>query len=135
MAGLDDKQQIAALVQRINDAWLKGPAEDIAATLNDCFDDRMLIKGPGMVTLSEGKQASIRSYTEFLQQAKVRDCTLANPEVHVVGDAAVATYGWTMTYELNRQEYTESGFDVFAFSRIDGAWKAIWRALLPGVTG
>ena len=130
-----DKQQIEALLQRINDAWLKGASHDIPATLEDCFDDRMLIKGPGMVTLSEGRAAAARSYSDFLRQAKVRDCTLGEPEIHVVGDAAVATYGWTMTYELNGQEYTESGFDVFAFSRVGGVWKAIWRALLPGVTG
>src|SRR5579862_7282014 len=98
MAAPDDKQQLAALLQRINDAWLKGSPKDIPAALDACFDDRMLIKGPGMVTLSEGKAAAGRSYSDFQQQAKIRDCTLAKPEIHVVGDAAVATYGWTMTY-------------------------------------
>ena len=132
MAAPNDKQQIAALLQRINDAWLKGRREDIPAALEDCFEDRMLIKGPGMVTLSEGRAAAARSYSDFLQQAKVRECTLGEPEIQVVGGAAVATYGWTMTYELDGQEYTESGFDVFAFSRMGGVWKAIWRALLPG---
>lgn len=130
---MDDAGQIRALIQRINDAWLKGPRENIAAALADCFDDAMTIKGPGMVTLSEGKRASARSYADFVQQAAIRECALDEPEIHVVGHAAVATYGWTMTYVLNGQEYREAGFDIFAFSRIDGNWKAIWRALLPGV--
>jgi hypothetical protein len=128
----DDKKQIHGLVRRINDAWLKGPADSVVAVLMDCFDDRMIIKGPGMVTIAEGKAACARSYSDFLGQAAIRECHLDEPEIHAVSGAAIAAYGWTMTYVLNGQEYQEAGYDVFAFTRIDGSWKAMWRLLLPG---
>ena len=99
--------------------------------MDGCFHDEATILGPDFKVLGRGADTCIRSYVDFLQQAKVRDCTLSEPDIQVTGEAAVAAYGWKMTYELNGKEYTEAGHDLFVFTCVDGRWLAIWRALLP----
>jgi hypothetical protein len=126
-----DEESVRELVARINDAWLKGRPEDIPSALDGCFHEQMTIKGPDFQTIGSGKEACIRSYSDFLQQASVRECTLSEPDVEVVGDTAIASYSWKMTYELSGQEYRESGHDLFVFTRDQGRWLAVWRALLP----
>lgn len=129
----DNEQAIRELVGRINNAWLKGRAEDIPSELDGCFHTQMTIKGPDFQTMGKGKEACIRSYTDFLQQASVRECTLSEPEVDLFGDTAIAVYSWNMTYELSGQEYRESGRDVLVFTQYQGRWLAVWRVMLPAV--
>ncbi len=115
----------------MNDAWLHGAAEEIPWKLEGCFHDEIAMRGPEFQELAGGKAACAKSYQDFLQQARIQNCTLAEPQIHVTGDTAVATYGWNMTYELNGQSYSETGHDLFVFTRQEGKWLAVWRALLP----
>lgn len=126
-----DHEQVRLLLQRINDAWLYGSAEEIPQKLEDCFHDQMVIRGPDFQELGRGKAACAKSYQDFLNQAKVQNCKLAEPHIDIAGDTAVAAYAWEMTYELNGQTYTESGHDLFAFTRDQGRWRAVWRTVLP----
>ncbi len=126
-----DHEQVRLLLQRINDAWLHGPADEIPRKLEECFHDEIAMRGPEFQELAGGKAACAKSYQDFLQLAKIQKCTLAEPQIHVTGDTAVATYSWNMTYELNGQSYTEAGHDLFVFTRQEGKWLAVWRALLP----
>ncbi len=130
-AASSDHEQVRLLLQRINDAWLRGPVEQIPQKLGDYFHDQMVIRGPDFQELGRGKAACAKSYRDFLNQAKVHRCQLAEPQIDVAGDTAVAAYAWEMTYELNGQTYTESGHDLFAFTRDRGRWLAVWRTLLP----
>jgi len=127
-----DREEIRQLLERINNAWLKGPPEQIPAVLGECFDDRMVVKGPGFQALgSGGKDGCVQSYVDFVRQAAIKECTLSKPDIDVAGDTAVATYSWQMTYALNGEEYRESGVDLFVFAKSAGRWLAVWRAMLP----
>lgn len=126
-----DHEQVRLVLQRINDAWLNGAAEEIPEKLGQCFHDQAAMCGPDFQQLAVGKAACAQSYQTFLQQAKIEKCSLAEPQIQVTGDTAVATYGWDMTYELNGQSYSESGHDLFVFTHHEGKWLAVWRALVP----
>jgi len=126
-----DHEQVRLVLQRINDAWLRGAAEEIPEKLADCFHDQIAMQGPDFQVLAGDKAAFAKSYQTFVQQAKIQNCKLTDPQIHVAGDTAVATYAWEMTYEMNGQSYSESGHDLFAFTRQDGKWLAVWRLLLP----
>lgn len=131
-----DQEEITALLQKINEAWIMGYADQIPQAMDDCFDDRMVIKGPNFQTLGPGgKAACIQSYVDFVKSARIKACTLSTPEIDVTGDTAVATYSWKMTYEMKGEEYNETGHDLFVFARNDGRWLAVWRALLPAASG
>jgi len=127
----DDHEQVRLLLQRINDAWLHGPADEIPEKIEDCFHDEMVMRGPDFQELGRGKALCAKSYRDFLHQAKVQSCNLDEPRIDIAGDSAIAAYAWEMTYELNGQSYTESGHDLFVFTRQDGKWVAVWRALFP----
>jgi ketosteroid isomerase-like protein len=126
------EDSVRALLDRINNAWLKGRPEDIPSALQDCFHERVTTLGPDFKTMVVGAEATIRSYQDFVQQASVRECTLSEPSISVAGDTAVAAYSWSMTYELNGTEYRESGHEFYVFNRTENRWLGVWRALLPG---
>jgi hypothetical protein len=70
---------------------------------------------------------------DFVNHAKVRECTLGEPEIDLAGDTASAVYSWEMTYELDGHEYSEAGADVLMLARVDGRWLITWRLMLPSV--
>jgi ketosteroid isomerase-like protein len=122
---------IRRLVSRVNDAWLKGSAEEISATLDRCFAEEMVIWGPDCREAARGKEACVKSYVDFASQAVVKHCTLADPTVHRVGDTAIASYSWDMTYLLSNREYFDTGHDVLVLNRARGEWRIVWRMILP----
>ena len=135
MTARDDREEIRLLLNKINDAWLAGPPDGIPGVLNECFSADMVIKGPSFQAMGRGKEACVKSYVDFVRQARVRSCTLSEPEIDHFGDTAIATYSWEMTYELDGHEYHNSGHDLFVLSRVEGRWLAVWRAMLPAPAG
>lgn len=94
----------------------------------------MVIKGCDFETLAEGREACVRSYVDFIEQATISAFQQGQADVRVIGDTAVASYAWDITYTLEGKEFTEQGHDVFVFNRANGKWLAIWRAMLPDST-
>ena len=135
MTARDDREEIRLLLNKINDAWLAGPPDGIPGVLNECFSADMVIRGPGFQAMGRGKEACVKSYVDFVRQAKVRSCTLSEPEIDHFGDTAIAAYSWEMTYELDGHEYHDSGHDLFVLARVEGRWLAVWRAMLPAQAG
>ena len=135
MTARDDREEIRLLLNKINDAWLAGPPDGIPGVLNECFSADMVIRGPGFQAMGRGKEACVKSYVDFVRQARVRNCTLSEPEIDGFGDTAIATYSWEMTYELHGHEYHDSGHDLFVLARVEGRWLAVWPAMLPAQAG
>ena len=128
-----DEDDIRQLIRYMNDSWLAGPVEEIPARLDACFHENMVIRGADLTVTGAGKDACIQSYLDFVQQAAIRECTLADPEIDLAGDTATAVYNWEMTYELEGTEYSEAGADILMLSRVDGRWLVTWRLMLPSV--
>ena len=113
------------VLSRINNAWIKQRGDAMTAALNECFAEDVVMRGPDFGILAEGRDALVRSYHDFLNQAEVKDVSLNDPEIDISGETATAQYKWTMTYSLNGQEYTERGRDLFVFSRRNQKWLAV----------
>lgn len=124
--------QIGQLLRIINSSWLSSKPEELPKILADCFHADMVIKGCDLETVAKGRDACIRSYVDFIEQAKIRAFHQDEADIRIVGDTAVASYGWNITYTLEENEFTEPGHDVFVFNRTNGKWLAIWRAMLTG---
>jgi ketosteroid isomerase-like protein len=127
----EEQNVIRDLLSRINDAWINQRGEAMAAALNACFAEDVVMRGPDFVFVGQGRDFAVQSYQDFVSQAEVRKFALDEPEIDVAGETAIAQYKWVMTYALNGQEYTERGHDVFVFARRDEKWLAVWRAMLP----
>ncbi len=127
---MNGSNEIRKLLGEINDAWTSGHAEELPAALDRCFHERIVFRGPDLRELARGKQACIRSYEDFVRNAKVLGWEFSDPLINMCGDTAVATYDWNVSYEMNGHEQRESGHDLFVFSRESGQWLAVWRAVL-----
>jgi ketosteroid isomerase-like protein len=129
----ETEEQIAVrdVVSKINEAWSRLRGEAMAAALNECFAEEIVVRGPGFLFLGKGRELAVKSYQDFMNQVEVKSLSLGEPAIDVAGDTAIAQYTWTMTYVMSGQEYTEHGHEVFVFARRGGKWLAVWRALLP----
>lgn len=131
----DDRAHIRDLLTTINNAWLKGDPESLPRTLAECFHDKVVFRGPDFREVARGVPGCIATYQDFLSHATVLDARLGEPQIDLAGDAAIAAYDWEMTYRLEGKEHTESGHDLFVFTRDDVRWLVRWRALLPRGAG
>ncbi len=61
----------------------------------------------------------------------MREFKESDPDIDLWGNTAVATYSWEITYEMNGQNYHESGQDLFVLTRDEDGWRAVWWAILP----
>ncbi|MGH9280919.1 MAG: nuclear transport factor 2 family protein [Acidimicrobiales bacterium] len=114
-------------VQRINQAWRDGDA----AGIGGLFHEDAVIVHPGFEGRSEGRDACVRSYQEFAEQAAVQRLDAFDAHTDVVGDTAVVTYGFEIDYQVEGELLNDSGRDVFVLRRENGGpWQAIWRTLV-----
>jgi hypothetical protein len=127
----DERDDVAAALRRINDAWTRGQPDGAASDLHP----EVVFVPAGFAGQVEGPDAVIDSYREFMTDATVHDYTESDLDVRVWGEAAVATYRWEMDWEMEGERHAESGRDVIVFSRVAGRWLAAWRlAPVDGAT-
>jgi uncharacterized protein (TIGR02246 family) len=122
-----DHEAIRLLVKKINEAWVGGRPE----TLAEYFHPDMVIVAPRFQGVETGRDACVKSYADFVGQARVHEYLEGAPSIDVWNDTAVATYRYDITYEMDSTVFRESGWDLFVFSRDRGRWLAVWRTLIP----
>lgn len=127
---LEPKDEIRVLLARINDAWLKGRPEDLSSLMDGCFSESMVVVGPGFQVMGRGREACIAGYADFIRAAKIEHHQFSEPTIEVWDGTAIASYAWEITYKMEGNEHRDSGHDVFVFTRADGSWRAVWRALV-----
>jgi ketosteroid isomerase-like protein len=124
-ADADDVAAVTKLVKALNLAWRSG-GPDVAARVAPFFTQDAVIAGPDLRRAARGRDAVAASYAEFLASATVLEYEQDAPEVDLSGDVAVATLGWTMTYENQGGRSTERGHDVYVLARRP-EWQIVWR--------
>ena len=122
-----DQQEIWQIIQAINDAWLKGQAEDLI----DYFHDDMVIVTPDGKEQGRGKVVCVESYKGFSSMAIIKDFTNRDTAVEVYGNTAIASYTFEMTYEMNNQSFNDIGRDIYVLNRKAGKWLTVWRTIFP----
>jgi ketosteroid isomerase-like protein len=125
-----DLEKIFQILSKINEAWTKGDPDDLA----QYFHEELVIIGPDLRRMGEGKKDCVKSYKEFAAQANVREYREKDHTIDVWGNTAVVTYAFDIFYEMNGQTFRESGHDMFVFNREGELWFAVWRMVLPSPT-
>ena len=121
-----EQEQIRNLLSRINEAWLTGQTE----RLSDCFHNHMIVKGPDLQEMARGREACVKSYADFIRLATVGEFQASEPVIDLIGNVAVVTSPWKISYWMNDRDYHESGRDLLVFIREDGGWQVAWRSVL-----
>ena len=121
------KEEIKGLLQKINEAWLKGDPDD----LMEYFHEDLVIMSPDLQRMGEGKTACIQSYKDFVAQAVLHEYKEYDHTIDVWGDTAVSIYAFDVTYEMKGQTHRETGHDIFVYNREDSRWLVVWRMVIP----
>jgi len=117
------KEQIHQIIKKINQSWLDGRPEN----LNQYFHDNMMIVSHEFKVMGAGKEVCVKSYTDFINQAVIKDYKESDTEIHVWTNTATAFYNYEMAWEMNGKSFNEKGRDFFVFTYEDGKWLAVWR--------
>jgi len=128
-ARMDDKVEIRAIVNAVNDAWQTYPPGEIVARISEHFADDVVVVGPDLTRAGRGRDAVSQSYADFASAAKIKSAELEDPEIDVIADVAVATVKWRMRYEYQGAELSEAGHDIYVFGRQSDRWLVAWRKL------
>ncbi|MDQ4097067.1 MAG: nuclear transport factor 2 family protein [Actinomycetota bacterium] len=115
------------VVQRINRAWQSGDAD----SLEEFFHPDVVVVHPRFEGRTAGRDACIESYREFAAATTVRRLDEFDPQIDVVGDTAIVTYGFRIQYEMGGEAMVDTGRDMFVLTRVAGdPWRAVWRTLV-----
>ncbi|UCC78992.1 MAG: nuclear transport factor 2 family protein [Candidatus Zixiibacteriota bacterium] len=122
------KDEIKELIKKINEAWVKGDA----GQLGQFFHRDMVIFGPDLRKVCNGREECVKGYIDFCDNAGIMTYNESNFVVDVWGNTAAVVYDFEIGYEMEGKRYDDAGRDLFIFSRDgnDGEWLAVWRILV-----
>jgi uncharacterized protein (TIGR02246 family) len=121
----EEQGEIWELVRRSNRAWIAGATHELATF----FDESAVVVAPGLQGRSEGRDAIVRSYEDYVHHARTHAFEEEEHSIDVFGDVAVVSYRFAIRYTLNGEagERDETGQEVLVLRRGPSGWKAIWR--------
>ena len=119
-------EEVSAVLAGISAAW----RERRYANLSRFFAPDMVFALPGLAGRLEGRDAIVASYQEFMERITLTSYNEDSLAVDTWGDTALATYRWEMKWLAGGVPNHETGHDVFALQRANGAWSAVWRTML-----
>jgi len=125
--GSEVQQTVWQVVLDINKAWVNGHVDDMVNLLHEDVVFFHPVSGP----LGEGREACMKGYKDFADQAVIHDFKELEPSVDVYGSTAVAAYRFDITYEIGGGTGHDTGRDVIVLVREDSKWKAVWRTQIP----
>lgn len=120
----DPADLILEIIRADNRAWTAGLSAEGPEAM---YAENAVLIPPGFGARVEGCEAIRQSYAHFLEIAKVLAFDESEEHVDVHGDSAVATYRFTIQYELNGQGHQEAGREVLVFVRQPAGWRVVWR--------
>ena len=120
------REDAAAAMRRINQAWLEGQVEDLASMVHP----EMVMVFPGFAGRIQGREKFLDGFRDFRQNATMQGFHEHDHQVDVAGDTAVVTFRYDMVYERSGQRYRSTGRDLWVFQKQGGEWIAVWRTML-----
>lgn len=131
-AAMSEADDLTARVRAINACWLEGRYQE----LTSYFHEGMILALPDSEQRVAGRDAIIDSYRQFGESATGIEFHSHEPQVDAIGDTAVATTSFEISYELEGARYRESGTDVLVLHRAgEAAWEVVWRTVLMKSSG
>ena len=116
-----DAAEIKANLVAMWDAIEKGDVDRYATYVHPTFTSF----GENDTYLTEGKEAEVRNYRDFLRRATGVHTEMHQPAVTLRGDVAWITYYWTDSGVTEGKRFTSRGKSTRIFVRENGRWLCI----------
>lgn len=123
---MNEHEQISAALSRLIEAGMTGQLDELVSLLHD----DVVMVFPGFAGRADGKAAVLAGFEEFSNTATVQGHEEQDQQIDIVGDVAVCSYRFIVTFERGGQAYRSTGRDLWVFRREAGTWRAIWRTML-----
>ncbi len=119
--------EIWQTVRALNDAWTRGNPDDLA----QFFHRNMVAICPTERLRLMGGNACIAGWKQFVQTTTIRRWEEREPLIQIYGSAAVVTYYFDMSFDMNGRRIDMGGRDMFFFVKEDGRWWAVADQFSP----
>lgn len=119
---------IRDLLIRLNAAWTQLRFADLEPLLHP----EAVFVHPGWSGRSEGREACVKSYREFMTKAKLTEFTTTDVMVDTWGTTAVAAYRFVIAWEEDGKPDRAQGQEAFVLARGPEGWRIVWRTLVLG---
>ncbi len=123
----DPHADVRNVVRSMNAAWLDGRIDD----LEPFFDENVVLAPPGGADRILGREAMIRSFRDYTEQATTHHFDEQEIHVDVIESVAVAVLHFSIRYEFSGQIFDETGTDLYVLTGSEGSWRIVWRTRLP----
>jgi ketosteroid isomerase-like protein len=123
---MDPKSEIKGIIDRINEVTLGSRNED----LRPLFHENVTFMSPDFRTRAEGREACLKSYSDFRAAAQIKEYHRFEPQIDVTGATAVVTYEFRIYYAIQGRTNRDSGRDLLVFTRKDDRWVVAWRTVI-----
>jgi hypothetical protein len=120
------RESASAAMRQINQAWLNGRVDDLAPMMHS----EIVMVFPDFAGKIRGRGEFLAGFHDFCQNATIHEYQEQDQQVDVAGDTAVITFRYEMVYVRSGERYRATGRDLWVFQNEDGAWIAVWRAML-----
>ena len=114
-------------LRALNDCWTKGDG----SRLTEYFHKDMVAISPVDKYRHEGQTACMNGWVGFAKAAKIHDWKEIDPKIQVYGNAAVVTYYFETSFDMNGQRIESKGRDMFFFIKENGKWLAVADQFSP----
>jgi|ERR671921_979944 hypothetical protein len=122
----DSRARAEAAMRRINQTWIEGRVDDLAALVHP----DVVVAVPGFVAHVGGRARFLEGFREFCTTATIHHFREYDHQTDVIDDTAVVTFRYEMDYERADGRYRATGRDLWVFARQAREWVAVWRAML-----
>ncbi|MGH1543172.1 MAG: YybH family protein [Arenicella sp.] len=93
------------------------------------FHTNMVIEGPEFRQRKEGRDQSIQHYREFHRNVDIQKFKDSDYQTQIWGDTAIASYHFEAQLKTAGEVRRDTGRDLYAFTREEGEWRAVWNSL------
>jgi hypothetical protein len=115
------QDEIWQTVRAMNDAWTRGNPDDLAQYFHR---DMVAICATERLRL-EGGEACIGGWKRFALAATIHRWEERESLIQVYGDAAVVSYYFDMSFDMDGRHIDLGGRDMFFLIRENGRWWAV----------
>jgi hypothetical protein len=123
----DEKRKGALQALRnINRLWIDGRVDALAEFVHS--DVVMML--PDFTGRVNGREDFLTGFRDFCANARIHKFEDDSYVTDLIGDTAVITFHYEMTYERSGEQYRATGRDLWIFREMAGNWIAVWRAML-----
>ncbi|HEX8805861.1 MAG TPA: nuclear transport factor 2 family protein [Candidatus Aquilonibacter sp.] len=118
------------VIRALNEAWRDREAGTIALVVRPLLSNDVVVVGPNLARIPGDADALARSYDDFKSSATILKLEFGDTLVDTLGDVAIATMPWSMTYEFGGQRSSERGHEVYVLRHEGDDWKICWRQIV-----